>query len=270
MKNRKRLVTAALVLVVATALGVWILRPSKPPPRRMAPEGSIWAADLSRLAAATFVRPQSVAEVVNLADQLEQAVLQAAQNLPNDLSLTDAKARDLARLARTRIDLLLAPDYQKYRQHVKDLTGRDPDGAGPVGVVTSLEDWNSYSTKFELIPIDVTRVEVRCHYHQGKELDTYRPGGHVTTIVDANKFYSTVETMTRKTPLAKSATDRYDIYVVSVPVEIVPDKESAEPIRVLYILSAVWLQDRQRWAPWESGFNDVEDNSDAWLPPAWL
>lgn len=262
--SRQRLVSAASVIVGLVILGVWILWPAPLVPPRSAPAGSLEAIDLSRIANATLVRPQSETQAKDLAANLERTVRRAASGLPKEVALTDAQARDLARLVRTRMELLLVPDYKKYRDHVIDLTGHDPLGKASSGLSTTLEDWEYRTSRFKLFPVDTERPEIRCRFHRGRKKYgySYAPGGHTTTIVDAQGEYSPVGDKPEKSG--------FDIYVVSVPMEVFENRggENGKPLVVLYVLSVVWLPDRQRWAPWECGFNDVIGGTT--MPIPWL
>lgn len=259
MKTKLRIASVALAVAAAVILGVWILRPAASPPRAV-PPGSLEAADLSRLASAALVRPQSEAKVGELASRLEQSVLRASATLPSEHALTEAQASDLARLVRARVDLLLAPNYDKYRKHVMDLTGRDPDGTPPGGVMVSLKMWEGAAAQFRFIPIDVENVQVRCRFRHGKK-EPYRLGGHTTYMSDRTGFYSSIGD--------KPEASGMDIYVVSVPMEV-RDIKGGKPVAVLYVLSVAWRPDLQRWAPWECGFNDVLDDGTTMLPAAWI
>ncbi len=261
--SRQRIVSVASVVVGLVILGVWILWPAPLVPPRTAPAGSIEAIDLFRIANATLVRPQSEAQAKDLAALLERTVQRAASGLPKEVSLTDAQARDLARLIRTRVELLMVPDYKKYRDHVIDLTGHDPLGKASSALSVTPEDWEYRTTKYKLSPVDAENPEVRCRFRRGRKYGDYAPGGHTTTIVDAQGEYSPVGDKPEKSGM--------DIYVVSVPMEVFgigEDGENDKPLVVLYVLSAVWLPDRQRWTLWECGFNDVIGGTA--MPFLWL
>jgi len=275
--SRQRIVSVALVVVGLVILGVWIFRPAPTPGTASAPSAKPSApgathnpsggtADtdpsvphvIARVESAVLTRPKSEAEVTDLAARLEQAVLKAAKGLPRDRAITDAQARDLARLMRTRVELLLVPDYDKYRKHVIDLTGRDPDGAPPGGVIVSSKMWEDHANRYRLAPIDPDAVEIRCLYFRGKQ-EPEAITGQISSSRDATEFYSSVGLIPNN--------PRLDVYDVSVPLEVLAYGTN-KPITALFVLSVAWRPDRQRWVPWQAALNDVYDQSDI-LPP-WL
>lgn len=254
MSMRNRIVVLG-ALVAAIGAGIWIFWPA---PRAIPTRGTVAAIDIARLNGATLIRAKSEAEVVDIARKLERSVIAAAARLPPDRALTDLQARDLAKLARVRVELFLNPDYERYREHVIALTGRDPQGADAAGIVTSPEAWKKRADGYRFAPIDPESADVRCDYHLGHDpVDTF--AGHRTLISDSKKFYSSIG-------LSPKGSGR-SVYTVTMPIEITSIK-TTQPIRVFLTLWCVWLPDRHHWVPWAMGFNDAMDQSPM-LPP-WI
>lgn len=261
MTERFRLLAALTVFVVGTIFVcvVWFGGGSGKP----RPHGGLTvAADIQVTRDAVLTAPGSSEEVAEAVSSFAAKVRVECLQLPPDLAMPPQQIDEFVALCTERLQLVLEPDYLRYLEHVRSLTGREigPDGSGAFFNVR--ETWEKYASKFRWLPIDVSIVQVRARWKGGHEIAGFN-GGHTYGVPDSKKYYSPV----KNDPMAPRDAQA-DVYDVRVPVEVT-DTDTGSKLRTFLVMTFIRSPAEPRWMPRFMGINDPTERESR-LPPPWL
>lgn len=258
--NHLKLVVAAGVCVAGLAALIFALRggPSKP----RSHGGLTVAANIQVAREAVLTTPKSSEDVAETLGAFAAQLRVECSRLPPELAIPSEQTDAFVSLCTERLRLVMEPDYQRYLEHVRQLTGREigPDGSG--AFYSDRKTWETYALGFRWLPIDVGAVQVRVRWKDGREVDGIG-GGHTTGVGDHKKYYSRVG----DDPLG-SRNSRADVYDVRVPVEVT-DLRTESKLRAFLIITLRKSPDEPRWMPQFMGINDPTGRETT-LPPLWL
>jgi hypothetical protein len=258
--NYRLLLASILFLCGVSILGVKeCLSRSRQPASHA---GVIFAEDAIAVREATFRKLRDETEVEEVKRRLRERLTSAVSSLPPDRALDRQAADALVEIACERIQLLLAPDFFRYRDNIAAMFRRSGTVKPDRETLMSQSEWNLAAERYRLIPIDPERAEVRALHLRGKRVEHTWAGG-TTERLDGLNYYSNVIESPDGTGLNKDA----DVYAVLVPVET-NDPVAASRVRVFLLLSFVRTQPGGAWMPWRAGLNDPTNQ--AVLIPPWL
>lgn len=248
-------VTGALVIAVVS----WLLTSSK---SEAVHGGLTIAADIRSSRAATLVRPASSQDVAALVAVFSERLRAACEELPPEHRLESKRAENLVRLASERLLLLLDPSYERYLDHLRQLTGREISQDGEGSFIGGPDAFAKFGGAFKWSPVDPGMAEVRVRWSRGSRIGG-KAGGHTYGVPDSKKYYSSVGVLDKDLEAARA-----DVYEAWVPLEA-KDTATGGELRVFLVMAFISTPQEPRWMPRFMGINDPT-GGDTSLPPPWL
>jgi hypothetical protein len=230
--------------------------------KQRAHPGLTVAAHIQIAREATLTTPKSSQDVTTAITSFASVLRAACSGLPPELAMPPEQIDEFVSLCAERLQLVMEPDYPRYLEHVRSLTGREIGQDGSGAFYNVRETWEKYAMKFRWLPINVDTVQVLALWKDGDKLDAPW-GGHTTGVGDHKKYYTRIGDDPMGPRDAKA-----DVYDVWVPVEVA-DTQTGSKLRTFFVLTLIRSPDEPRWMPRFMGVNDPSAG-DTSLPPLWL
>ncbi len=243
MKAKGRL-TAIIVGICVVGAVYYFLRgrAAVPSPVAHAPTPGV---ETHLLGSANIIEPYDEQEVPDLVLQFRVSCLASCRDLIGEARLDSASMESFCDAASERLRLYLAPSYDAYREYVKRLTGRDPEGSGATNIFSKRGDFEGMTSGMRLLPFDPASVHVRAVFIGGRSVAPLTADASYTP--DSGLFFSAVGQEPKKA--------RATIYEVLVPVEA---RDPFHPdTRFSLVLGMAFVRELDgRWKPWQMSFHD--------------
>lgn len=170
------------------------------------------------------------------------------------VSPTD-RDRSLLKVFRQRMELLVSPDYQRYVEHVAELTGQSATSVRQQLGDQHQTRWENAARLFQ----DASYSTDGCEIIAG-ERDLVRFGGQITTRRDPG-VYGSERLLAGENP---------ELIQVRLPVILAMSFDGEGQTLLVYLVMAfVWDEARANWMPYVTGLYDPMLQEDR-LPAPWI
>ncbi len=246
MKHRSAILAVGVAVGGVVFLAVSIYRSTAVPSHTSQPKYTNPDAGMALENEKQFLTPLTPQERAEIPHQLAEAARPTSPG-PRDIALLE--------LFRKRMALMVDPDYDRYIDHVAELTGRPP------GVIRS-ELGDVYRTRWESAARmfrDASYGTDGCEILPG-ERDLIRLGGRMISRRDPGVYGSE----------ALLAREDAELIQVRLPVILsVSFDGQGQTLLVYLVMAFVWSDARSNWIPYVAGLYDPMDQESR-IPGPWI